>query len=55
MRVGDFARSAERHDDWPTAAERWGLVLERFPDCVEAQTQMAKALGAMSRREDASN
>jgi tetratricopeptide (TPR) repeat protein len=45
----EYARSAHRRHDWAAAAERWRLVRDRFPDCVEAQQQEMKALTAAER------
>jgi tetratricopeptide (TPR) repeat protein len=45
----EHARSAHRRRDWAGAAERWRLVRDRFPDCVEAEQQEMKALTAAER------
>jgi tetratricopeptide (TPR) repeat protein len=42
----EYARNAHRRGDWAVAAERWALVRNRFPACVEACQQELKALSA---------
>jgi tetratricopeptide (TPR) repeat protein len=44
----EYARTAQHRGDWSTAAERWALVRERFPDCEEAREQEAKALASLA-------
>jgi tetratricopeptide (TPR) repeat protein len=39
-----YAYSAHHRNDWASAAERWALVCERFPDCDEAHEKTAEAL-----------
>jgi tetratricopeptide (TPR) repeat protein len=46
----DYARSAQRPGDRATAAERWALVRERFPDCTEAREQEAQTLAAVAKQ-----
>ena len=46
----EYARSAHRRCDWAVAAERWALVRDRFPECVEASQQELKALAAIERQ-----
>jgi tetratricopeptide (TPR) repeat protein len=43
----EYARNAHRRRDWATAKERWAIVRERFPECVEARQQEAAALVAL--------
>ena len=47
----EYARGAHRQRDWAAAAERWRLVRDRFPDCVEAQQQGIKSLAAAERHD----
>jgi tetratricopeptide (TPR) repeat protein len=44
-----YARSAHRRRDWAAAKERWAIVRDRFPDCVEAREQQANALAALAK------
>jgi tetratricopeptide (TPR) repeat protein len=44
-----YARSAHRRADWTQARERWAVVLESFPDCVEAWEKAQEALAALDQ------
>jgi tetratricopeptide (TPR) repeat protein len=42
----EHAKSAHDRGDWKAATERWILVRDRFPECVEAPARVAEALKA---------
>jgi tetratricopeptide (TPR) repeat protein len=46
----EYARNAHRREDWGVAADRWGLVCERFPNCEEARQRQVEALAAAKRQ-----
>jgi tetratricopeptide (TPR) repeat protein len=43
----EYARSADRRGDRTAAKERWSMVRDRFPDCIEACERDAAMAGAM--------
>jgi tetratricopeptide (TPR) repeat protein len=45
----EYARNAHSRGDWAAATERWALVRERFPDCIEARERELEALAAIER------
>jgi len=43
----EYARSADRRGDSTAARERWPMVRDRFPDCIEACEREAAVLASM--------
>ena len=46
----EYAGNAHQRGEWTTAAERWALMRERFPECIEAREKEMEALAAPKKQ-----